>query len=45
MLGGLSLLLLWALARRVLDERRATFALVAAAAYPPFVWSTFEMLT
>ncbi|HEX9094312.1 MAG TPA: glycosyltransferase family 39 protein [Coriobacteriia bacterium] len=45
LLGALSLLLLYLLVRRVLDEKAAAIALVAAAIYPPFVWATGELLT
>jgi 4-amino-4-deoxy-L-arabinose transferase-like glycosyltransferase len=45
LLGTASLLLLYLVARRALDEKAAMVALVAAAAYPPFIWATGQLLT
>lgn len=45
LLGALSVLLVWATARRILGVRAAAIALVAAAIFPPFIWATGEVLT
>lgn len=45
LLGTLSLLLLFLIARWAADDRTALVALVAAALYPPFVYASGQLLT